>query len=126
MLERTFQNATVGEFIMAWPFRADETGAEAQANPLPFDTVLLVNSAAPSIYARQFQSLLAAHGHAMSRYHVTGANSPVFFSLTSSGDWATGITHRWRIGFAFCCPPCDASIVEMILFSPQNREVATC
>ncbi|HEY3659858.1 MAG TPA: hypothetical protein VGK91_01370 [Candidatus Udaeobacter sp.] len=104
MLERTFQNATVGELIMAWPFRADETGAEAQANPLPFDTVLLVNSAAPSIYARQFQSLLAAHGHAMSRYHVTGANSPVFFSLTSSGDWATGITHPLANRLCFLLP----------------------
>ena len=104
MLERTFQNATVGELIMAWPFHALETGAEAQANPLPFDTVLLVNSAAPSIYARQFQSLLAAHGHAMSRYKVTGANSPVFFSLTSSGDWATGITHPLANRLCFLLP----------------------
>ena len=72
--------------------------------PLPFDTVLLVNSAAPSIYAKQFQSFLAAHGRAMSRYKVLGANSPVFFSLTSSGDWATGKTHWLANTICFLLP----------------------
>lgn len=104
MLERTFQNATVGELIMSWPFGNQKTSEETKANPLPFDTVVLVNSAAPSIYAKQFQSFLAAHGHAMSRYFVVGANSPVFFSLTSSGDWATGITHRLANTFCFLLP----------------------
>lgn len=104
MLERTFQNATVGELIMAWPFGMQVSSEDIKANPLPFDTVLLVNSAAPSIYAKQFQSFLAAHGHAMFRYKVVGANSPVFFSLTSSGDWATGKTHRLANTFCFLLP----------------------
>lgn len=104
MLERTFQNATIGELIMAWPFGKDVSNADIKANPLPFDTVLLVNSAAPSIYAKQFQSFLAAHGHAMFRYKVVGANSPVFFSLTSSGDWATGKTHWLANTFCFLLP----------------------
>ena len=104
MLERTFQNATVGELIKSWPFGKQEKSTETKANPLPFDTVVLVNSAAPSIYARQFQSFLAGHGHAMSRYHVVGANSPVFFSLTSSGDWATGIIHPLANTFCFLLP----------------------
>jgi hypothetical protein len=104
MLERTFQNATIGELIMSWPFGEQVSSEEIKANPLPFDTVLLVNSAAPSIYAKQFQSFLAGHGHAMSRYKVVGANSPVFFSLTSSGDWATGNTHRLANTFCFLLP----------------------
>jgi hypothetical protein len=104
MLERTFQNASIGELIMAWPFGEQESSEDIKANPLPFDTVLLVNSAAPSIYAKQFQSFLAAHGHAMFRYKVVGANSPVFFSLTSSGDWATGKTHRLANTFCFLLP----------------------
>lgn len=104
MLERTFQNASIGELIMAWPFGEQKSGEDIKANPLPFDTVLLVNSAAPSIYAKQFQSFLAAHGHAMFRYKVVGANSPVFFSLTSSGDWATGKTHWLANTFCFLLP----------------------
>ena len=104
MLERTFQNASIGELIMAWPFGKQESSEDIKANPLPFDTVLLVNSAAPSIYAKQFQSFLAAHGHAMFRYKVVGSNSPVFFSLTSSGDWATGKTHRLANTFCFLLP----------------------
>jgi len=106
MLERTFQNATIGELIMAWPFSKEISSEDVKANPnpLPFDTVLLVNSAAPSIYAKQFQSFLAAHGRAMSRYKVLGANSPVFFSLTSSGDWATSKTHRLANTFCFLLP----------------------
>jgi hypothetical protein len=104
MLERTFQNASIGELIMAWPFGEPGSSEHIKANPLPFDTVLLVNSAAPSIYAKQFQSFLAAHGHAMFRYKVVGANSPVFFSLTSSGDWATGKTHRLANTFCFLLP----------------------
>ena len=104
MLERTFQNATVGELIKAWPFGAEEISEETKPNPLPFDVVVLVNSAAPSIYAKQFQSFLAGHGHAMARYNVVGANSPVFFSLTSSGDWATGKTHRLANTLCFLLP----------------------
>jgi hypothetical protein len=104
MLERTFQNASIGELIMAWPFGEQESSEDIKANPLPFDTVLLVNSAAPSIYAKQFQSFLAAHGHALFRYKVVGANSPVFFSLTSSGDWATGKTHWLANTFCFLLP----------------------
>jgi hypothetical protein len=104
MLERTFQNATIGELIMVWPWGDEEKIKAARANPLPFDTVLLVNSAAPSIYAKQFQSFLAAHRGTMERDNIPGANSPIFFSLTSSGDWATGKTHRLANTFSFLIP----------------------
>src|SRR5207237_2627395 len=104
MLERTFQNAAIGELIEAWPWGDPERAKVAKANPLPFDTIVLVSSAAPSIYAKQFQSFLAAHGRTMLRDRVVGANSPVFFSLTSSGDWATGITHPLANTFCFLVP----------------------
>ena len=104
MLERTFQNAAIGELIKAWPWGDREAAKLTKANPLPFDTVVLVSSAAPSIYAKQFQSFLAAHGRTMLRDGVTGANSPIFFSLTSSGDWATGKTHPLANTFCFLVP----------------------
>jgi len=104
MLERTFQNATIGELTDAWPWEDPKAAETTKANPLPFDTVLLVNSAAPSIYAKQFQSYLAAHRGAMRRSNVTGADSPIFISLTSTGDWATGLTHYWANTFCYWVP----------------------
>jgi hypothetical protein len=92
MLERTFQNAAISRLTEAWPW-GDPKKAGENINPLPFDTVLIVNSAAPSIYAKQFQSYLAAHRQAMMRAHVRHADTPIVFSLTSSADWATGILH---------------------------------
>jgi len=91
MLERTIQNATIGELTEAWPWGAERS--TTPANPLPFDTILILNSAAPSIYAKQFQSYLAAHRQAMVDAGTPGANTPFVFSVTSEGDWATGITH---------------------------------
>ena len=66
--------------------------------------MLLVNSAAPSIYAKQFQSYMAAHRQAMVRDRVTGANSPIFISLTSAGDQATGGIHPKANRFCFLLP----------------------
>ncbi len=104
LLERTFQNATIGELTKEWPFGDSVRIKNADANPLPFDTVLLVNSAAPSIYAKQFQSYLAAHRQAMVRDNIVGANAPIFISLTSTGDWATGKIHRWANALSFLLP----------------------
>ena len=92
LLERTFMNATLGELTKEWAW--GETSSNTNANPLPFDTVLLVNSAAPSIYAKQFQGYLAAHRQAMVRAGVPGADAPIFISLTSEADGATGKIHR--------------------------------
>jgi hypothetical protein len=125
MLERTFQNAAIGELVMAWPWGDPEKIKTAKANPLPFDTVLLVNSAAPSIYAKQFQSFLAAHRTTMLRDGVPGANSPVFFSLTSSGDWATGKTHRLANTFCFLLPTLRRNYRadDFILAQAQGRDI---
>jgi hypothetical protein len=103
-LERTFQNACIAELVDGWPWDDVEVARQTRANPLPFDTVLLVNSAAPSIYAKQLQSFMAAHCHAMARNKVVGAHAPVFFSLTSSGDWATGKIHRYANALCFLVP----------------------
>jgi hypothetical protein len=103
-LERTFQNATIGELSEAWPWGEPELIKSAETNPLPFDTVLLVNSAAPSIYAKQFQSYMAAHRQAMVRDRVKGANSPIFISLTSAGDQATGGIHPLANSLCFLLP----------------------
>ena len=93
MLERTLQNATIGELTEAWPWEQLESGRISTVNPLPFDSIVIVNSAAPSIYAKQFQSYLAGHRQAMARAHVPHANTPIMFNVTSAADWATGITH---------------------------------
>jgi hypothetical protein len=92
MLERTFQNAAISLLTNAWPWGLPEAPG-ASINPLPFDTVLLVNSAAPSIYAKQFQGYLAAHRQAMVSAHVQHAATPIVFSLTSGADWATRFAH---------------------------------
>ncbi len=126
LLERTFQNATIGELSKAWAWGDPAQISETQANPLPFDTVLLVNSAAPSIYAKQFQSYMAAHRQAMVRDKIRGANSPIFFSLTSTGDWATGKTHPLANRFCGILPTLRRKywggdfILEAL---PENAEV---
>jgi hypothetical protein len=104
MLERTFQNACIGELTMSWPWGDAERLKHAKANPLPFDTVLLVNSAAPSIYAKQFQSYCAAHRQALKLDNVADSNLPVFLSLTSSADNATGKIHPLANTFCFLIP----------------------
>ncbi|MBL8376751.1 MAG: hypothetical protein JNM79_02680 [Burkholderiales bacterium] len=106
MLERTVQNAVVGELIGAWP---SSNHAPHGANPLPFDLLLSVNSAAPSIYARQFQSLMAAHYRAMQGSNppsteVPGTGQPVFVSITSEADWATRVAHRVANSLAWVNP----------------------
>ena len=102
MLERTVQNAAIGELTQAWPWGKERP--DTPANPLPFDTILLVNSAAPSIYAKQFQSYLAAHRQAMVDARTPHADSPFVFSLTSTADWATGLTHPIANWFTFLLP----------------------
>ena len=125
MLERTFQNAAIGQLAEAWPW-GEPNEAGKHVNPLPFDTVLLVNSAAPSIYAKQFQSYLAAHRQAMASAHVPHANTPFMFSLTSSADWATGVVHPVANVLSFLVPTLwrnyrgDDFVLERL---PVNRDV---
>jgi pimeloyl-ACP methyl ester carboxylesterase len=103
LLERTVKNAAISLLARI----RTEGGADVSAqnrNPLPFDMVLLVNSAAPSIYAKQFQSYLAGFREALAKAKVSGADMPFFFSLTSTRDKATGVWHRVANYFFFFVP----------------------
>jgi hypothetical protein len=75
-----------------------------RVNPLLFDTILILNSAAPSIYAKQFQSYLAAHRQAMVSARVPHANLPFVFSVTSEADVATKIAHPIANSLCFLVP----------------------
>src|SRR5262249_9796736 len=59
-LERTFQNAAIGQLTEAWPWGEPES-AGRRVNSLPIVTLLIFNFAAPSIYAQEVQSYLAPH-----------------------------------------------------------------
>lgn len=76
-----------------WPLDDSNELKKASANPLPFDLIMLVNSAAPSIYAKQFYEYMAAHRAALAMNHVPNADAPIVISLTSTADKATGIAH---------------------------------
>jgi len=108
MLERTFQNAAIGRLTEAWPW-GKTPPADAAINPLPFDTVIMINSASPSIYAKQFQSYLAAHRQAMLKERVPNADTPIVFSLTSSADWATGWAHPIANSLSWLVPTLQRS-----------------
>src|SRR3984893_13521028 len=61
----------------------------------PFDLIVFLNSAAPSLYAKQLGEFLQLD-------HKTSAR-PRIVSITSTGDWATGIFHplgNWAKRFA--------------------------
>jgi hypothetical protein len=60
---------------------------------LPFDFVLLVNSAAPAIYAKELRDFLEADRVALETAGDPDADVPVIVSVTSRADWATGLFH---------------------------------
>ncbi len=60
---------------------------------LPFDFVLLVNSAAPAIYAKELRDFLEADRAALETANDPDADVPVIVSVTSRADWATGLLH---------------------------------
>jgi hypothetical protein len=95
MLEQSFAPASLARLTAEWPWDDEELIKRAQANPLPFDLVLLVNSAAPSIYAKQLYGYMVAHRAALARNGIVGADAPLVISLTSRADWATRVTHKY-------------------------------
>ncbi|HZQ47793.1 MAG TPA: hypothetical protein VFC07_12315, partial [Verrucomicrobiae bacterium] len=84
MLERSLGQAMSGALVMEWWDGANKAKA-LQEPGLPFDLVLFVNSAAPSIYAKEMRDFLEAHRKA--RNNHPGRNAPVIVSLTSTADW---------------------------------------
>jgi hypothetical protein len=95
MLEQSFAPASLARLTAEWPWDDEEAIARARANPLPFDLVMLINSAAPSIYAKQLYNYMVAHQRALSRNKIVGADAPLVISLTSVADSATLVAHKW-------------------------------
>jgi len=93
MLERSLGQAMTGELTMEWWDAEKESVQKIQKASLPFDLVLFVNSAAPSIYAKEMRDFLEAHRRALGLNHDPSQDVPVIVSLTSKADWATGIVH---------------------------------
>jgi hypothetical protein len=90
MLERSLGQAMTGSLVMEW--WDGVKSKPAQQNPaLPFDLILFMNSAAPSIYAKEMRDFLEANRTAQQYYLRTDSqDAPVIISLTSTADWATG------------------------------------
>jgi len=87
MLEKSLGQAMTGALTMEW-------WETSPASPgLPFDLVLFVNSAAPSIYAKEMRDFLQAHRGALGIGHNPAQDAPVIVSVTSTADWATGVIH---------------------------------
>lgn len=87
LLERSLGQAMTGSIVMEWWHGASQQ--EAQNKPaLPFDFILFLNSAAPSIYAKEMRDFLEADRKAQGR--EAGGSAPVIISLTSTADSATG------------------------------------
>jgi hypothetical protein len=103
MLERSLGQAMTGSLVMEWWEGA--TKAAAQQKPaLPFDFILFLNSAAPSIYAKEMRDFLEASRNA--QRHDPGQNAPVIVSLTSTADSATGTIYP----LAHILAPLDPSL----------------
>lgn len=79
MLEQAIGQASVGLLASEWNRGASEAR-------WPFDLIVFLNSAAPSLYAKQF-------GEFLEEDHRNSAQ-PRIVSLTSTGDQATGTLHR--------------------------------
>ena len=77
-LEQTLGQASVGLLSAQW--------AGYPGDRWPFDLIVFLNSAAPSLYAKQLQDFFINDTKTTSK--------PRIVSITSTGDWATGIAHH--------------------------------
>jgi hypothetical protein len=98
LLERSLGQAMTGAVTMEWWDKERESPARRVVPPkpkakLPFDFVLLVNSAAPAIYAKELRDFLEADRAALETASDPDADVPVIVSVTSGADWATGLLH---------------------------------
>lgn len=79
-LEQTLGQASVGLLTSQWD------NSSSHEDRWPFDLVVFLNSAAPSLYAKQLQGFLMTDRHS--------TRKPRIVSITSTGDWATGTLHQ--------------------------------
>jgi hypothetical protein len=121
MLERALGQACVGALTAEWPWTGAETTHEVQANPLPFDCVLFVNSAAPSVHTKELADLCWAHQQAFMRVDDPAAQKPILLSVTSSADWATRGAHYWANLFARWMPSLQRVYTNGVLDVPASH-----
>jgi len=122
MLEQSFAPATISRLIDEWPWGDRPEDWKASPNPLPFDLTLLINSAAPSIYAKQLAGFMISHQRALAKDGVVGADAPVIASITSEKDSATGLMHKYGNLLAWMMPTLwrrYAGFGEFLLHAPS-------
>ncbi|HLX69403.1 MAG TPA: hypothetical protein VKV04_07235, partial [Verrucomicrobiae bacterium] len=78
MLERSLGQAMTGSLVMEWWDGAKKEAAEKKP-AVPFDFILFLNSAAPSIYAKEMRDFLKANRSALNRAAARSA-PPVIVS----------------------------------------------
>ena len=89
LLEQAIGQASIGLIASGWSLE------QARDARWPFDLIVFLNSAAPSLYAKHLGEFLEVD-------HKVSAR-PKIVSITSEGDWATGILHplgNWAKHFA--------------------------
>jgi len=80
LLEQSLGSSSVGLLASQWSTSGN------QQDRWPFDLVVFLNSAAPSLYAKQLQDCLTDDRRSTFK--------PRIVSITSTGDWATGTIHE--------------------------------
>lgn len=90
VLERSLTQAVVGDLLKQEAIRKDEQRRHMPVTPYTpaTDLIALVNEAAPATEGKQLLDLLKNHQVKIS---VDGTEVPLFLSITSTGDSATGI-----------------------------------
>ena len=94
MLEQSLANASISKVMADWPWFTNVAPPGQDYTVLPFDLVLLLNSAAPSIYAKEMRDFLAADYTVRKSSGFPRPERPVIISVTSEADLATGVFHR--------------------------------
>ena len=104
MLEQSLANASMSKVMADWPWFTELASPGQDDTVLPFDLVLLLNSAAPSIYAKEMRDFLAADYGVRKASGFPRPERPVIVSVTSERDRATGVAHRFGNLLSSCSP----------------------
>ncbi len=104
ILEQSLGNAAMSKVMADWPWFTNAAPPGQDEMVLPFDLVLLLNSAAPSIYAKEMRDFLAADYAVRKASGFPRPERPVIISVTSEADRATGMMHPIGNMFAWLSP----------------------
>lgn len=123
MLEKSIGQAMVGQISEAYPWFG--TTPDDRVNPTPFDMLLLLNSASPSIHSKQLSEVLWGHYRALhkDKENVSKkADAPLVVSLTSTADSATRYVHFLANSLAHLSPSLRRSYTNVLTDSPHLPE----